>query len=109
MKQLSPLSFFFNGCLFVVLFLTSCSTELATPTPIGIEENRVTARTDFSGLEEQVKVKVAERDNISVSAILTCYYYGETSEGYGRYHLTTNVGFKMYTVTGIIGDDIEGW
>jgi hypothetical protein len=108
MKNLSPLSFLIVSSLFVALSMTtSCSTDLASP--IGIEEQKINSRSDFSGLEAKVRVKVSERDQIALSAIYSCYYYGQTSEGYGRYHLTTDLGFVIYTVVGIIGDDIEGW
>ena len=96
--------------LALLIFTTpSCSTELVQPEDVSVENQKINQRTDFSGYENQVKLKVAQRDQISVSSINSCYYYGQTAEGYGRYHFSTNLGFGIYTVTGIIGDDIDGF
>lgn len=109
MKTLSLSHFTMIASVFLLISLNSCSADLATPVQDQLDKKEITVRTDFSGYEEQVKEKVAERDNISVSSITNCYYYGLTQEGYGRYHFSTSLGFGIYTVTGIIGDDVEGW
>src|SRR3989337_349214 len=111
MKKSTLLTFVFN-CSFILLVTLSpsCSTELASPEELSIENLKINSRTDFSGYESQVRVKVAERENISQSAILTCDYEGTNAQGHGIYKFTTSVpSFGTYTVTGIIGDDIEGW
>lgn len=109
MKNFSSTSLLICCSLFfLIAFTPACTTELVQP-ETDSPKYKITTRGDFSGLEDQVKIKVSQRDGIPVSSILTCYYYGQTSEGYGRYHFTTNTGFGIYTVTGIIGDDIEGW
>ena len=109
MQNKSTYSLLIAACIFAVFALTpSCSSELATP--VSIENEQIKTRTDFSGLEGQVKLKIAERDHISVGAITSCYYDGTTTEGYGRYPFTTSIPTSgIYVVTGIIGDDIEGW
>lgn len=70
--------------------------QVVTPETSAFEA-KITARTDFSGLEEKVKVKVAERDQISISQILTCYYDGTTPEGHGLYRYTTAT-YSEYTL-----------
>ena len=103
--------FFISTLLVCSLFLTftSCSHEQVMPIPPIDETNlRINQRSDFSGREAQVKVKVSQRDGIPINAILTCTYMGLTAEGYGRYHFTTNVAPGIYLVTAIIGDDIDG-
>lgn len=109
MQNKSTYSFLFTACILAAFaFAPSCSSDLASP--VALENAQIKARTDFSGLEEQVKMKIAERNHISVSAITSCYYDGTTTEGYGRYPFTTSVPTSgIFVVTGIIGDDIEGW
>lgn len=109
MKMLTLSVLIMGAGVSLLTTMSSCSSDLATPMQDQIDKKEITVRTDFSGYEEQVKVKVAERDNITVSSINNCYYYGLTQEGYGRYHFSTSLGFGIYTVTGIIGDDIDGF
>ena len=109
MKKSYAQSMFVCAIVVLTALFSACSTELASPQPYPLDQEQIKYRTDFTGLEDQVKVKVAERDQISINSITSCYYYTTTSEGYGRYHFTTNTGFGIYTVTGIIGDEIEGW
>src|SRR5688500_13539163 len=112
MKIFSFKNVLLAACLLVVFtFTPACSVdETVTPASIETLDSKVLPRTDFSGLQSQVKAKVAERDNISVSAITSCTYQGTTTEGYGRYDFTTSIPtFGSYFVTGIIGDEIEGF
>lgn len=109
MKKLTSSSLLLYACLMAAFLLPSCSQELVSPEEVQIEK-RVTSRTDFSGLENQVKIKIAERDRIEISQITLCYYDGATAQGYGLYNYSTNIPSSgVYTVTGIIGDDVEGW
>ena len=112
MKNFSFINVLLTGSLLVVLSLTpACSVdEIVNPASVETVDGKIHSRTDFSGLQAQVKEKVAERDNISTSVITSCYYYGATSEGYGRYDFTTSIPTSgSYFVTGIIGDEIEGF
>ena len=112
MKNLFSLSSLFTCCLLVIFsFTTSCTTEeVVTPvSQISIDDN-IKPRTDFSGLEIQVKKELTQRYNISTSAITSCYFHSTTSEGYGRYDYTTSMPSSgSFFVTGIIGDEIEGF
>ena len=105
MKHLSLLTTVLLFCLFsLVTTTTSCTMEqVVTPETSEIEA-KINARTDYSGLEEQVKVKIAERDNIAITDILTCYYEGPTEDGRGKYRYTT----ALYGGTYIIGEEIDG-
>lgn len=110
MKNLFSFAPFIYGSFFFVLaFSTSCSTDLVVPANDQIENKNIISRTDYSGLEAQVKAKIADRDHISVNDVST-YYDGTNTQGYGRYPYTTSIPTSgIFTVTGIIGDDIEGW
>src|SRR5687767_14201453 len=106
MKHLSLLTTLLLFCLFsLVATTTSCTMEqVVTPETTEIEA-KINPRTDFSGLEDKVKVKVAERYHISISELLTCYYDGITPEGYGRYRYTTATYPGIYIVTVFIGEE----
>ncbi|MGB4846489.1 MAG: hypothetical protein WBP41_01150, partial [Saprospiraceae bacterium] len=70
---------------------------------------KILNRTEGPVSSTLIKQKVSTRDNIPLSQILTCSYYGQTILGYWEYHLTTQYdGPKLYMVTKIIGDDCEG-
>lgn len=112
MKTFSFINVLLTASLLVVLsFAPACTTdEVVNPTSAELRDSKVLPRADFSGLEAQVKLKIAERDNLSTSVITSCYYYGTTSEGYGQYNFTTSIPTSgSYFVTGIIGDEIEGF
>lgn len=108
----------FSGKLYAILsvlfFISSysCTSEYVFPKEAKNNENtRILPRTPDCNIDvsQQVKVKVSERDHILLSEILTCYFYGTTTEGYCEYRLTTQYdGPKVYIVTSIIGDDVEG-
>ena len=100
--------------LSALLFTTySCSSDQIVPKySINNEEQRILSRTPDcnTDVSEQVKVKVSERDHIPLNQILTSTYYGTTTQGYCEYRLTTMFdGNKVFYVTGIIGDEVEGF
>lgn len=110
MKKLTSSFLLLCACFMAAVMLPSCSQELVTPEKVTFENSKINSRTDFSGLENQVKAKIAERDHIDISDVLTCYYDGTTTQGYGLYNYSTNIPSSgVFTVTGIIGDDVEGW
>ena len=111
MKTFSFINILLTASLLVVLsFAPACSTDEAVSPASEMRDSKVLPRVDFSGLEAQVKLKIAERDNLSTSVFTSCYYYGTTSEGYGRYDFTTSIPTSgSFFVTGIIGDEIEGF
>src|SRR5687768_10586446 len=98
------------GSLFLLFAIASCSTDLASPQPIDQTDiMQINSRTDFSGLEAQVQNKIASRDQIAADNVST-HYDGTTSQGYGKYPYTTTIPSSgIFIVTGIIGDDVEGW
>jgi hypothetical protein len=110
MKNLSSFArLIYGSFIFVLVITTSCSTDLVVPANDQSQNKNIISRTDYSGLEEQVKAKIADRDHISINDVFT-YYDGTTTQGYGKYPYTTTIPTSgVYTVTGIIGDDIEGW
>ena len=109
----NPTSFstvLYCSLFFLFCITASCSTDLASPQSADqIENKQINDRTDFSGLEAQVRNKIAARDQISADIVFT-HYDGTTSQGYGKYPYTTLVPSSgIFIVTGIIGDDVEGW
>jgi len=73
------------------------------------QEDKINTRNDGPVYIQIVKLKVASRDNIPIEQILTCFYFGQTTQGYWEYHLTTLYdGPKIYLITQIIGDECEG-
>ncbi len=100
--------FFFSILLMTV---SSCSEELAFPTAENQSiDSHITSRTDGPVSTQVIKQKVSVRDNIPLNEILTCYYYGQTDQGYYEYRLTTQYnGPKVYFVTQIIGDINDGF
>lgn len=112
MKNAFKLNLFLLYGFAAILFLSisACHEEQAIPVPDVISHDfQITNRTDGPVNAVLVKQKVATRDNIPLSQILTCTYYGLTSLGFWEYHLTTQCnGPKIYIVTEIIGDDFEG-
>ncbi|MEP7198149.1 MAG: hypothetical protein ABI851_16645 [Saprospiraceae bacterium] len=103
-------SFFAILVAFLLLSVSACTEEQVIPSSELLSNDmEITIRTDGPVSTTLVKQKVAVRDNIPLSQILTCTYYGQTSQGYWEYHLTTQYnGPKIYIVTKIIGDDAEG-
>ncbi len=109
-------AFKFSQLLFVVLLVflflsvSSCYEEQVVPSSeVTSTDLEITIRTDGPISPALVKQKVATRDNIPLIQILTCSYFGQTTQGYWEYHITTLYnGPKIYIVTKIIGDDIEG-
>ncbi|MBK9982552.1 MAG: hypothetical protein IPP15_09015 [Saprospiraceae bacterium] len=112
MKNVFNFSSFFYGILLAILAssFNACTEELVVPNAeIASKEIRIKSRTDGPVSIELIKQKVSTRDNIPLSQILTCSYYGQTNLGFWEYHLTTQYdGPKIYIVTKIIGDEIEG-
>lgn len=111
MKSASILTVLLMSSLFVLLILTSsCSSDQGLFTSSDLSENtRLDYRSDYSGLEVLVKIKISARDNIPTTSILTCTYLGLSTDGYGKYTFTTATTTGNYFVTGIIGDEIEGF
>lgn len=109
-KPTSFSTLLYCGLFFFLGIIASCSTDLAVPDSNGqIENKEISSRTDFSGLEAQVRNKIAARDQIAADNVST-HYDGTTSEGYGKYpYVTTIPTSGIFIVTGIIGDDVEGW
>jgi hypothetical protein len=104
---------FFSRLSMVVLVVglsltTSCTFEQVTPASVEMED-QIQSRTDFSGLEDIVKLKIADRDKISVESITSCTFICSTAQGYGRYDFTSTSISGTYFITGIIGDDYEGF
>lgn len=99
-----PRAVLFITLIVFAAFTTSCMQEQVSPAR---NELRINGRSDYSGLEEYVKIKVSERDQIPVSSILTCVYEGITSEGFGKYTYTTSDYSGIYLITGIIGEEID--
>ena len=100
------------GALVAILFFSvnACTEEHATPGYNQFnQEGQIKGRTDGPVNIQLVKLKVANRDNIPLEQILTCFYFGQTTQGYWEYHLNTMYdGLKIYIVTQIIGDDFDG-
>ncbi|MEO8666744.1 MAG: hypothetical protein ABI462_14730 [Ignavibacteria bacterium] len=95
----------------IVLSLSACYEELVLPsTERTSSDLPIITRSDGGSVNPAlVKQKVATRDNIPLSQILTCSNFGQTTQGYWEYHLTTQYnGPKIYVVTKIIGEDVEG-
>ena len=92
-------------------YISACVEEQIQPSrEIIVEGNKIGIRSDGPINIQIIKEKVSERDQIPIDQILTCYYFGQTSQGYWEYHLTTFYnGPKIYTVTQIIGDTTEGF
>lgn len=110
MKELRLFSFLTMCVLVACLTLTSsCTQEQVIPASQSQEEISLQARTDFSGLEDIVIKKIAERENISESSITYCAFIMTTAQGYGRYDFTAGTLSGSYFITGIIGDDYEGF
>ncbi len=113
MKNVFNFSTFFYGILLAILVTSfnACTEELVVPNAeIASNDMQLKNRTDGPVSCTVIKQKVSDRDNIPLSQILTCSYYGQTTQGYWEYHLTTAYnGPKIYTVTSIIGDVNEGF
>ena len=96
----------------VILFFSfnACTEEQAMPvSDKTYQELQIKMRTDGPVSIQLIKQKVSNRDHIPIGQILDCYYYGQTSQGYWEYHISTiNDGPKIYIVTQIIGEDCEG-
>ncbi len=100
--------------ILTIIFMSfiACSEEQVVPVSTSLVTNH---QLNFRSLDptdrsETVKVNVAKRDNIPLIEILTCSYYGQTLNGYWEYKLTTlNNGNKTFILTGIIGDENEGY
>ncbi|MEP6794049.1 MAG: hypothetical protein ABJB16_06965 [Saprospiraceae bacterium] len=95
----------------LVIFVISCSEPNISPIGNLLDkQEKISVRSDGPLSTDIVKEKVAVRDNIPLSEILTCIYFGQTPEGYWEYHLTTLYdGPKIYFVTQIIGDVNDGF
>ncbi len=110
-------SFKFNQLLYAallaILFITvnACSEEQVVPVSGQSHKDlQITVRTDGPIGIERIIERVSQRDNIPIDQILTCYYYGQTLQGYYEYRLTTLYnGSKVYIVTEIIGEEYEGY
>ena len=91
--------------------VSACTEEQVLPaSDLTPRDLQISNRSDGPVSPEVIKQKVSTRDQIPLVQILTCYYYGQTSQGYWEYHLTTQYnGPKIYTVTKIIGDVNEGF
>ena len=95
-----------------LITMYSCSNDNILPNKGVSEEQRISQRTPDCNVDvsEQVKVKVSERDDIPLTEILSSTYISTTTEGYCLYQVETRYdGTKWYHVTGIIGDEVEGW
>lgn len=112
MKNVFKFNLSFIALLAAILLLSTpaCTEEQVIPSSELLRNDMVIiARSDGPVSSTLVKQKVATRDNIPLSQILTCTYYGQTTQGYWEYHLTTQYnGPKIYIVTKIVGDDAEG-
>ncbi|MEP7198143.1 MAG: hypothetical protein ABI851_16615 [Saprospiraceae bacterium] len=100
------------GTFLSIIFLSffACSEDLVVPNGELISSDlQISSRTEGPVSTELIKQKVSVRDNIPLVQILTCTYYGQTAQGYWEYRLTTQYnGPKIYTVTKIIGDEVDG-
>ena len=96
----------------LVFSIISCAEEQVRPVfslPT-IDHNLNFRGFDPTDRAESVKVNVAKRDNIPLIQILSSYYYGQTLDGFWEYRLTTmSSGNKTFILTGIIGEDNEGY
>ncbi|MGB4847964.1 MAG: hypothetical protein WBP41_08615, partial [Saprospiraceae bacterium] len=111
MKKTSKLiQLAFCSLIVVMLFsFIACNEERVVPEG-KVNDLKISFRTDGPVSLEIIKQKVADRDNIPIYQILTCIYYGQTTQGYWEYHLTTMFdGPKIYTITSIIGDVNDGF
>ncbi|HZV70200.1 MAG TPA: hypothetical protein VFG10_11680 [Saprospiraceae bacterium] len=70
---------------------------------------KITVRNDGTACAATVRESVSKRDNIPVEQILTCYYYGQTTQGYFEYRFTTMYNGPGVYYVGIIGDCNEGF
>jgi len=113
MKIVFKFSSLFCGFLLAILLISfnACSEDLAIPNAeLTSDDLQITSRADGPVSNDIIKQKVSARDNIPLAQILTCSYYGQTTQGYWEYHLTTQYnGPKIYTVTKIIGDVNDGF
>lgn len=107
---------FFRGLmmctiLFVLSLTSSCSFEQATPISAEGHEKQITTRTEgaYSGLEDVVREKVSVKYSIPENDITSVTYLMETAQGWGRYSWTSTGSSGFYTITGIIGDDYDGF
>ncbi|HZV70199.1 MAG TPA: hypothetical protein VFG10_11675 [Saprospiraceae bacterium] len=112
MKIVFKFSSLFYGLLLAILLISfnACTEELAIPNAELISEDLlIKSRADGPVSNNLVKQRVSARDNIPIAQILTCSYYGQTTQGYWEYHITTQYnGPKIYIVTKIIGDEFDG-
>ena len=111
MKKLSFFGMLLLSSMFAVLTYSVAGTneKITVLSSSNLEKTLDVECPDLTGYEEQVKVKISERDHISVNSILTCYFYGYTTECYGRYNFTTALNSGQFHVTAIIEDDVEGF
>ena len=114
MKNSIKLNQLVYAALLAIVFISfnACSEEQVVPvTDSSFRDAKINFRSsDPTDQAEAVKVKVSKRDNIPYIEILTSNYYGQTINGYWEYRLTTlHDGNKIFIVTSIIGDDIEGY
>ncbi len=96
-----------------ILYISAsgCTEDQVTPaSDFPSKDLNISFRSDGPVSSGIIKQKVSDRDNIPLVQILTCSYYGQTTQGYWEYHLTTQYdGPKIYTVTNIIGDVNDGF